>query len=88
LPPAAAGDEGRPRLHPTAKLPIPAVNTIHSFSAQSKLTRATLSLLPHWSSAAATMLKLQSVKGQPIKMRNFVNMRAVLQIRIRDSAPF
>jgi hypothetical protein len=28
--------EGRPHLHPITKLPIPAVNTIHMFSAQSK----------------------------------------------------
>jgi hypothetical protein len=71
-------------------LPIPAINTIHSFSAQSKLcfvrdrlsgndflvdTSATLSLLPHQSVAAATGPKLQSVKGQPIKTWNFVNTR-------------
>jgi predicted aspartyl protease len=89
-PSAAAVVEGRPRLHPTTRLPIPAVNTIHMFSAQSKLcfvrdrlsgkeflvdTGATLSLLPHQSAAAATGPKLQSVKGQPIKTWNFVNMR-------------
>jgi hypothetical protein len=63
------------------------VNTIHTFSAQSKLcfvrdrlsgkvdTGTTLSLLPHKSAAAATGSKLQSVKGQPIKTWNFVNMR-------------
>jgi predicted aspartyl protease len=88
--PAAVAVEGRPRLHPTTKLPIPAVNTIHTFSAQSKLcfvrdrlsgkdflvdTGATLSLLPHQSAAAATGPKLQSVKGQPIKTWNFVNTR-------------
>jgi hypothetical protein len=87
---AAVAVEGRPRLHPTTKLPIPAVNTIHKFSARSKLcfvrdrlsgkdflvdTGATLSLLPHQSTAAVTGPKLQSVKGQPIKMSNFVNTR-------------
>jgi hypothetical protein len=87
-PSAAAAVEGRPSLDPTTKLPIPAVNTIHTFSAQSKLcfvrdrlsgkdflvdTGATLSLLPHQSAAAATGPKLQSVKGQPIKTWNFVN---------------
>jgi predicted aspartyl protease len=36
-PPPAVAVEGRPRLHPTTKLPIPAVNTIHVFSGQSKL---------------------------------------------------
>jgi hypothetical protein len=89
-PPAAVAVEGRPRLHRTTKLPIPAVNTIHAFSAQSKLcfvrdwlsgkdflvdTGATLSLLPHQSAAAATGPKLQSMKGQPIKTLNFVNTR-------------
>jgi hypothetical protein len=82
--------EGCPRLHPTTKLPIPTVNTIHTFSAQSKLcfvrdrlsgkdflvdTNATLSLLPHQSATTATEPKLQSVKGQPIKTWNFVNTR-------------
>jgi hypothetical protein len=36
-PSAAVAVEGRPCLHPTTKLPIPAVNTIHAFSGQSKL---------------------------------------------------
>jgi hypothetical protein len=83
-PPAAAAVEGCPRLHPPTKLPIPAVNTIHTFSAQSKLcfvrdrlsgkvdTGTTLSLLSHQSAAAATRPKLQSVKGQPIKMWNLL----------------
>jgi hypothetical protein len=89
-PPVALGVKGCPRLHPTTKLPIPAVNTIHTFSALSKLrfvrdrlsgkdflvdTGATLSLLPYQSAAAATGPKQQSVKGQPIKTLNFVNMR-------------
>jgi hypothetical protein len=89
-PSAAAAVEGRPRLHPTTKLPIPAVNTIHTVSAQSKLcfvrdrlsgkdflvdTGATLSLLPHRSATAATGPRLQSVQGQPIKTWNFVNVR-------------
>jgi hypothetical protein len=75
-PPAAVEVEGRPRLHPTTKSLIPAFNTIHMFSAQSKLcfvrdwlsrkdflvdTGTTLSLLPHQSAAAATRPKLQSV---------------------------
>jgi hypothetical protein len=38
-------------------------------------TGPTLSLLPYQSAAAATGLKLQSVKGQPIKTWNFVNTR-------------
>jgi hypothetical protein len=73
---AAVAVEGSPRLHPTTKLPIPAVNTIHTFSAKSKLcfvrdrlsgkdflvdTGATLSLLPYQSATAATGPKLQSV---------------------------
>jgi predicted aspartyl protease len=76
-------------LH-TTKLPIPAVNNIHTFSAQSKLcfvrdqlsgkdflvdTGATLSLLPPWSADVVTGPKLQSVKGQPIKTWNFVKTR-------------
>jgi hypothetical protein len=90
LSPAVAAVKGHPRLHPTKNLPIPAVNTIHMFSAQSKLcfvrdwlsgkdflvdTGATLSLLPLQSAAAATGPKLQSVKGQQIKKWNFGNTR-------------
>jgi hypothetical protein len=74
-PSAAAAVEGSNRLHPTTKLPIPALNTIHTFSAQSKLccvrdrlsgkdflvdTGATLFLLLHQSAAVATGPKLQS----------------------------
>jgi hypothetical protein len=80
--------EGCPRLHPKTKLPIPAVNTVHTFSAKSKPyfvkdrlsgkdflvdSSATLFLLPHQSASLVTGPKLQSVKGQLIKTWNFVN---------------
>jgi hypothetical protein len=85
LHPAAKAADGRPRLHPTTKLVLPQVTTIHTFSGHAKLcfirdeksgkdflvdTGATISLLPFQSATAATGPQLQAVNKQAIKMLN------------------
>jgi hypothetical protein len=85
---AATAADGRPRLHPTTKLVLPQVTTIHMFSGNAKIcfirdeksgkdflvdTSATLSLIPFQSATAATGPQLQALNKQAIKTWNFVN---------------
>jgi hypothetical protein len=87
---AVAVADGCPHLHPTTKLVLPQVTTIHTFSGNAKLcfiwdeksgkdflvdTGATLSLIPFQSAAAATGPQLQAVNKQAIKTWNFVKIQ-------------
>jgi hypothetical protein len=86
--PIGVSGDGCPRLHPTTKLVLPQVTTIHTFSGRAKLcfirdeksrkdflvdTGAAISLLPFQSAAGATGPQLQAVNKQAIKTWNFVN---------------